>query len=249
MGPIYACNPCGEQQLHFNNSCNLGSIDVAKFYTKDDRWRAAVIDWERLSNVTQLCTQFLDNVVDAGHFPLPEIDDVVKRTRPVGLGIMGFADLCLKLGVTYGSDDSIDSDGKSDGLCPPRSVAGVASSRAGKRRVSRTRSKPRAYATIYLRRDRHSARHSADAAKLRGDDDRSDRHDLARRRNFVGHRAKFLVGIRPSGHARHANLRSHARRRGSWASMSIRPTKNRSRPPPNTWSNTNTNCRLISSRR
>ncbi len=106
MGPIYACNPCGEQQLHFNNSCNLGSIDVAKFFKRTNDG-VGIIDWERLSNVTQLSTQFLDNVVDAGHFPLPEIDDVVKRTRPVGLGIMGFADLCLKLGVTYGSDDSI----------------------------------------------------------------------------------------------------------------------------------------------
>lgn len=109
MGPIYACNPCGEQQLHFNNSCNLGSIDVAKFYRKLDDSNDPVrnIDWERLSRVTQLCTQFLDNVVDAGHFPLPEIDDVVKRTRPVGLGIMGFADLCLRLGITYGEDDSL----------------------------------------------------------------------------------------------------------------------------------------------
>ena len=106
MGPIYACNPCGEQQLHFNNSCNLGSIDLAKFYTKTTDGEG-IVDWERLSNVTQLCTQFLDNVVDAGHFPLPEIDDVVKRTRPVGLGIMGFADLCLKLGVKYGSDESL----------------------------------------------------------------------------------------------------------------------------------------------
>ena len=106
MGPIFACNPCGEQQLHFNNSCNLGSIDVAKFFKKLDDGNGAV-DWERLSHVTQLSTQFLDNVVDAGHFPLPEIDDVVKRTRPVGLGIMGFADLCLKLGVTYGGDESI----------------------------------------------------------------------------------------------------------------------------------------------
>lgn len=106
MGPIYACNPCGEQQLHFNNSCNLGSIDVAKFFKKLDDGNVAV-DWERLSHVTHLSTKFLDNVVDAGHFPLPEIDDVVKRTRPVGLGIMGFADLCLKLGVTYGSDESI----------------------------------------------------------------------------------------------------------------------------------------------
>lgn len=107
MGPIYACNPCGEQQLHFNNSCNLGSIDVAKFFVKTASG-GGVVDWERLSNVTQLSTQFLDNVVDAGYFPLSEIDDVVKRTRPVGLGIMGFADLCLKMGVTYGGDDSID---------------------------------------------------------------------------------------------------------------------------------------------
>lgn len=107
MGPIYACNPCGEQQLHFNNSCNLGSIDVAKFYNAGDGIDGS-IDWDRLADVTHICTRFLDNVVDAGHFPLPAIDDVVKRTRPVGLGIMGFADLCLKLGVTYGSDESLD---------------------------------------------------------------------------------------------------------------------------------------------
>lgn len=106
MGPIYACNPCGEQQLHFNNSCNLGSIDVAKFHTELSDGTQTV-DWERLSQVTAICTRFLDNVVDTGHFPLPEIDDVVKRTRPVGLGIMGFADLCLKLGVTYGKPESI----------------------------------------------------------------------------------------------------------------------------------------------
>jgi ribonucleoside-diphosphate reductase alpha chain len=106
MGPIYACNPCGEQMLHFNNSCNLGSIDVSKFFIKDASGGAS-INWERLSSVVHLCTQFLDNVVDVGHFPLPEIDDVVKRTRPVGLGIMGFADLCLKFGITYGSDESI----------------------------------------------------------------------------------------------------------------------------------------------
>jgi len=102
MGPIYACNPCGEQMLHYNNSCNLGSIDVAKNYKDGD------IEWDRLARITHLSTRFLDNVVDAGYFPLPEIDDVVKRTRPVGLGIMGFADLCLDLGVVYGSDESIE---------------------------------------------------------------------------------------------------------------------------------------------
>lgn len=110
MGPIYASNPCGEQFLHFSNSCNLGSIDLSKFYKKigDGTNADESVEWERLAQVTQLSTQFLDNVIDAGDFPLDSIDDVVKRTRPVGLGIMGFADLCLKLKITYGSPESID---------------------------------------------------------------------------------------------------------------------------------------------
>ncbi len=110
MGPIFACNPCGEQQLHFNNSCNLGSIDLSKFYKKigDGTNADECIEWERLRNAVHLSTRFLDNVVDASVFPIAEIDDVVKRTRPVGLGIMGFADLCLKLKVSYGEQDSIE---------------------------------------------------------------------------------------------------------------------------------------------
>lgn len=103
MGPIYSCNPCGEQFLHFSNSCNLGSIDLNKFYDAENR-----VDWDRLREVTHLCTRFLDNVIDTCAWPLPEINDVVTRTRPVGLGIMGFADLCLSLKVTYGSPASID---------------------------------------------------------------------------------------------------------------------------------------------
>src|SRR5438132_9682211 len=103
MGPIMASNPCGEQFLHFANSCNLGSIDVNKFYDRENR-----VDWDRLAEVTHQCTRFLDNVIDTCAWPLPEIKDVVKRTRPVGLGIMGFADLCLNLKITYGSPASID---------------------------------------------------------------------------------------------------------------------------------------------
>jgi len=103
MGPIYSCNPCGEQFLHFSNSCNLGSIDLAKFYDPEQR-----VDWDRLREVTHLCTRFLDNVIDTCAWPLPEINDVVHRTRPVGLGIMGFADLCVNLNITYGSAESID---------------------------------------------------------------------------------------------------------------------------------------------
>jgi ribonucleoside-diphosphate reductase alpha chain len=103
MGPIYATNPCAEQALHFNNSCNLGSIDLAKFYDAETR-----VDWERLASTTRWCTRFLDNVIETCAWPLPEIDDVVKRTRPVGLGIMGFADLCIMLRIAYGSPESID---------------------------------------------------------------------------------------------------------------------------------------------
>ena len=110
MGQIYASNPCGEQFLHFSNSCNLGSIDLSKFYKQagDGKNPDECVEWERLARATQLSTQFLDNVIDAGYFPLDDIDDVVKRTRPVGLGIMGFADLCLKLQITYGEQNSID---------------------------------------------------------------------------------------------------------------------------------------------
>ncbi|HEV2913451.1 MAG TPA: adenosylcobalamin-dependent ribonucleoside-diphosphate reductase [Pyrinomonadaceae bacterium] len=103
MGPIYSCNPCGEQFLHFSNSCNLGSIDLNKFYDPVRR-----VDWERLRETTHLCVRFLDNVIDTCTWPLPEIDETVKRTRPVGLGIMGFADLCLNLKLAYGSPQSID---------------------------------------------------------------------------------------------------------------------------------------------
>jgi len=105
MGPIYSCNPCGEQFLHANNSCNLGSIDVSKFHDTDNRDRRN-INWNHLRHVVHTSTQFLDNVIDTCTWPLPEIEATVKRTRPVGLGIMGFADLCLKLGITYGSPES-----------------------------------------------------------------------------------------------------------------------------------------------
>lgn len=94
---------CAEQALHFNNSCNLGSIDLAKFYDAERK-----VNWEALADTVHWSVRFLDNVIDVCGWPLPEIDMVVKRTRPVGLGIMGYADLLLKLGITYGSDESIN---------------------------------------------------------------------------------------------------------------------------------------------
>ncbi|HEU5240240.1 MAG TPA: adenosylcobalamin-dependent ribonucleoside-diphosphate reductase [Pyrinomonadaceae bacterium] len=107
MGPIFSCNPCGEEFLHSNNSCNLGSIDVSKFYDLEHCDRRN-INWNHLRHVVHYSTQFLDNVIDTCAWPLPKIEVTVKRTRPAGLGIMGFADLCLKLRITYGSQESCD---------------------------------------------------------------------------------------------------------------------------------------------
>jgi ribonucleoside-diphosphate reductase alpha chain len=107
MGQIFSCNPCGEQFLHSNNSCNLGSIDVSKFYDPEHR-DPRHINWNHLRHVVHYSTQFLDNVIETCAWPLPQIADTVKRTRPLGLGIMGFADLCLKLRITFGSQESCD---------------------------------------------------------------------------------------------------------------------------------------------
>ncbi len=93
---------CAEQMLHDYNACNLGSIDVAKYYDE----RTDDIDWDRFATDIYWCVRFLDNVIDSCDWPLPQIHDTVHRTRPVGLGIMGFADLCLQKRVTYGSEES-----------------------------------------------------------------------------------------------------------------------------------------------
>lgn len=102
MGPIISCNPCGEQFLHANNACNLGSIDVSKFVNDFGH-----VDFTELRRAVHVAVRFLDNVIDTCSWPTQEIFDVVRRTRPVGLGIMGFADYLLKLKTKYGSQDSL----------------------------------------------------------------------------------------------------------------------------------------------
>lgn len=105
-GDIATTNPCSEYAAHNWNSCNLGSIDVSKFYNKHLK-ESGYIDWEALIYTVSRAVDFLDNVIDKSVWPLPQIKAMVQDTRPIGLGVMGVADLLIKLKIKYGSPEAI----------------------------------------------------------------------------------------------------------------------------------------------
>jgi ribonucleoside-diphosphate reductase alpha chain len=103
-----ATNPCGEQPLGPYEACNLGSINLERFYKPGVRGGIKDrIDWDRLRTVTRTCIRFLDNVVEVNNYPTAEIEKACRENRKIGLGVMGWADLLFHLGVRYDSEEAL----------------------------------------------------------------------------------------------------------------------------------------------
>ncbi len=164
---IEATNPCGEQPLLPFESCNLGSINLSHLVEKGE------LDWDRLGDLVALAVRFLDDVIDVNRFPLKQIEEVTMQSRKIGLGVMGFAEMLIKMNVSYASADAVRL---------AEEIMSFISTR-GREESARLGASARLVPALRVEQAQEMGRH----AKLHGDHGRSDGHHQHHRRNEQRH--------------------------------------------------------------